>query len=100
MAVKISKTVFDGLVRWMVSVPWPDHFQEVIDEHLHAYCDQYDLDTFDEMAEKIGGHWVTTLNDIAMMDFLSRDTDDGNVVDLYLKLTWMWEQLGMLDLRS
>ena len=65
--------------------PWPEHFQEAINDHLHAYCDAHDLDTFEEMAAKIGAHWVTVLNDMAMNDFLSRETEDGNVVDLYLK---------------
>ena len=85
MAIKIPNTVFEGLVKWMVRGPWPEHFQEAIDDHLHAYCDAHDLDTFDELADKIGQHWVSTLNDIAMNDFLSRETEDGNVVDLYLK---------------
>ena len=85
MTIRIPDTIFDGLVKWMVRGPWPEYFQEAIDDHLHVYCDQYDLDTFDELAEKIGQHWVTTLNDIAMNDFLSRETEDGNVVDLYLK---------------
>lgn len=85
MAIKIPNTVFEGLVKWMVRGPWPEHFQEAIDDHLHAYCDVHDLDTFDELADKISQHWVSTLNDIAMNDFLSRETEDGNVVDLYLK---------------
>tara|TARA_R110002072_G_scaffold25582_8_gene85856 strand:- start:1713 stop:3146 length:1434 start_codon:yes stop_codon:yes gene_type:complete len=85
VAIKIPNTVFEGLVKWMVRGPWPEHFQEAIDDHLHAYCDVHDLDTFDELADKISQHWVSTLNDIAMNDFLSRETEDGNVVDLYLK---------------
>lgn len=48
-------------------------------------CDVHDLDTFEELAAKIGAHWVTVLNDMAMNDFLGRETEDGNVVDLYLK---------------
>jgi len=85
VAIKIPNTVFDGLEKWMVRGPWPEYFQETIDDHLHAYCDAHDLDTFDELADKIGQHWASTLNDIAMNDFLSRETEDGNVVDLYLK---------------
>ncbi len=85
MTIRIPATVFDGLVKWMVRGPWPGYFQEAIDDHLHAYCDAYDLDTFEELAAKIGAHWVTALNDIAMTDFLSRETRDGNVVDQYLK---------------
>lgn len=85
MTINIPETVFNGLVKWMVRGPWPEYFQEAIDDHLHAYCDEHDFDTFDELAEKIGPHWLTTLNDIAMNDFLSWETEDGNVVDLYLK---------------
>ena len=85
MAINIPNTVFDGLVKWMVRGPWPEYLQDAIDDHMHDYCDVYDLDTFEEMADKIGEFWVTTLNDIALNDFLGRDTEDGNVVDLYLK---------------
>ena len=85
MTIKIPATAFDGLVKWMVRGPWPEHFEDAIDDHLHAYCDLHDLDTFEEMADKIGQHWVSVLNEMAMNDFLSRDTEDGNVVDLYLK---------------
>ena len=69
----------------MVRGPWLEHFQEAIHDHQHAYCDAHNLDTFYELTEDIGKHWVTTLNDIAMNDFMSRETEDGNVVDLYLK---------------
>ena len=69
----------------MVRGPWPGYFQEAVHDHLHAYCDAHDFDTFEELAEKIGSHWVTALKDVAMNDFLSRETRDGNVVDQYLK---------------
>ena len=85
VTIKIPDTVFDGLVNWMVRGPWPEHCEDAIDDHLHAWCDLHDLDTFEEMADKIGQHWVSVLNEMAMNDFLSRDTEDGNVVDLYLK---------------
>ncbi len=85
VTIKIPDTVFDGLVKWMVRGPWPEHCEDAIDDHLHAWCDLHDLDTFEEMADKIGQHWVSVLNEMAMNDFLSRDTEDGNVVDLYLK---------------
>ena len=85
MAITIPKTVFANLVQWMAHGPWPGHLQQAIHDHLHRYCDRHDLDTFNDLAGKIGRHWVTCLNDIAMNDFLCRDTEDGNVVDLYLK---------------
>ena len=85
MTIRIPATVYDGLAKWMVQEPWPGYFQEAIHDHLHAYCDAYDLDTFEELAGKIGAHWVTVLKDVAMNDFLTRETRDGNVVDQYLK---------------
>ena len=84
MTITIQDSVFDGLAKWMARGPWPRYLQQTIHDHFHAYCGKHDLDTFDEMAEKIG-HWMDHLNDIVMNDFLSRDTEDGNVVDLYLK---------------
>ena len=72
-------------MKWMVQGPWPGYFQEAVHDHLHAYCDAHDFDTFEELAAKIGSHWVTALQDVAMTDFLSRETRDGNVVDQYLK---------------
>ncbi len=85
MTIRIPATVFDGLVKWMLRGPWPGYFQEAVHDHLDAYCDAYEFDTFEELAAKIGTHWVTALNDIALNDFLSRETRDGNVVDQYLK---------------
>ena len=85
MAITIPHTVFANLVQWMARGPWPGHLQRAIHDHLHGYCDRHDLDSFDDLTDKIGRHWVTCLNDIAMNDFLCRDTEDGNVVDLYLK---------------
>lgn len=85
MTVRIPKTIFEGLGKWMMRGPWHTHLQEAIDDHLHAYCDMHDIDDFDALADKIGGHWVSTLNDMALNDFLGRETEDGNVVDLYLK---------------
>ena len=73
MAIRIPATVFDGLVKWMVRGTWPGYFQVAIDDHLHAYCEVYDLDMFEELAAKIGAHWVTTLNDAFPAEF--RDPD-------------------------
>ncbi|MYG28128.1 MAG: hypothetical protein F4213_19255 [Boseongicola sp. SB0677_bin_26] len=85
MTIRIPDTVLDGLAKWMMRGPWPEHFQEAINDHMHAYCDAHDLDTFEEMAARIGPHWVTVLNEMARNDFLGRETEDGNVVDLHLK---------------
>ena len=83
--MNISQNVFVKITKWMVSGPWPDHLQLVMHDHFHAYCDEYDIDGFEELGTKIGQHWLSTLWDIAFEDFLSRETEDGNVVDHYLK---------------
>ena len=83
--MNISQNVFVKITKWMVSGPWPDHLQLVMHDHFHAYCDEYDIDGFEELGTKIGQHWLSTLWDIAFDDFLSRETEDGNVVDHYLK---------------
>lgn len=85
MTIRIPDTVFEGLGKWMVRGPWPDYLQEALDDHMGAYCERHEIDSFEKLAEKIGGHWVSVLNDMALNDFLGRETEDGNVVDLYLK---------------
>lgn len=83
--MNIPKNVFESLVKWMAKGPWPEHLQDVLHEHFHAYCDLYDIDEFDELADQIGPHWFDSLWDAAFEDFLSRDTEDGNVIETYLK---------------
>ena len=83
--MKIPPNVFVNITKWMAQGPWPDHLQLVLHEHLHAYCDEYDIDGFEELGTKIGQHWLSTVWDITFEDFLSRETEDGNVVDHYLK---------------
>ena len=81
----VAETVLDGLIEWMWRGRWHNHFRDVFDDHIHAYCDLYDLADFDELSEKIGQHWGNTLYDMVLLDFLSRETEDGNIVDQYLK---------------
>jgi hypothetical protein len=85
VTIKIPDNIFEGLVRWMVRGSWPEHFQQAIHEHTGFYCEAHDIDSFEELADRIGGHWVSVLNDIAFNDFLGRETEDGNVVEQYLK---------------
>ena len=85
MTIRIPDNVFEGLAKWMARGPWPDHLQDAIDDHVGAYCDLNDIDRFEDLAAKIGGHWMNVLTDMALNDFLGRETDDGNVVDHYLK---------------
>ncbi|MDH3663796.1 MAG: hypothetical protein OEU92_27915 [Alphaproteobacteria bacterium] len=83
--MKIPKDMFLEFTKWMVRGPWPMHLQIILHEHLNDYCDVRDIDSFEEMADDIGSHTLSTLRDIAFNDFLSRETEDGNVVDDYLK---------------
>lgn len=83
--MKIPKDTFLEFTKWMVRGPWPMHLQIILHEHLNDYCDARDIDSFEEMADDIGSHTLSTLRDIAFNDFLSRETEDGNVVDDYLK---------------
>ena len=85
MTVRIPKDVFLGISGWMAfNMIWLQYFQTVLDEHMGPWCDKHDIDTFEQLARQIGPRRVTTLKDHAFMDFLSRDTGWGNVVDLYL----------------
>ena len=94
MTVRIPSNVFEGLAKWMTRGPWPEHFQDAIDDHMGVCCQLHDIDSFEELADKIGAHWVTTLNDMALKDFLGRETEDGNAVDLYLKRRG-WRETGI-----
>ena len=88
MPIKIPATVFDGLGKWLKSGHWDEHIEHIEDLyylHLRAYFDMHDLATFDEMSAKIGQHWGITLSNVIVMDFLSRETKPGNVIDQYLK---------------
>ena len=54
--MKIPPNVFVNITKWMAQGPWPDHLQLVLHEHLHAYCDEYDIDGFEELGTKIGAY--------------------------------------------
>lgn len=83
--MKIPKDIFLEFSKWMVRGSWPMHLQLTLHEHFNDYCDARDIDDFDQMADDLGSHTLSTLRDIAFNDFLSRETEDGNVVDDYLK---------------
>ena len=85
MTISIPKNVLDGFLKWIQRGRWREHLNDVFDEHIYAYCDLHDLDSFEKLSAKIGPHSVSHLNDSGLMDFMTRDTEDGNVVDLYLK---------------
>ena len=85
MAIHITDSKLEGVLKWMLREPWLGHFHEAINDHFHAYFDKHDTDNFDQLDEMIGRHWVTQLHLIAINDILSRETEDGNVTDIYLK---------------
>ena len=85
MTIRIPDNVFEGLVKWMARGPWSGHLQDTLDDHMGAYCEYHDIDSLEELEDRIGGHWVAVLHDMALHDFLGRETGDGNAVDLYLK---------------
>jgi len=85
MRVRIPENTLEGISKWMTRGPWPDHYQEAINDHIGAYCEHHDIDSSEELANKIGMHWYMVLDDMVMKDFLGRETEDGNIVTLYLK---------------
>lgn len=36
MTFRIPDTVFNGLMQWMKRDPWPGHFNDALENHLHA----------------------------------------------------------------
>ena len=86
MTIKINtETVLSNLLKWMRRGRWREFFEDSLNDHIHAFCELHDLDGINELAEVIDKRWVDTVYDMALMDFLSRETEDGNVVDQYLK---------------
>ena len=84
--IDIPDTIFNNLMTWMSREPgWPDHLQDVLFEHFNGYCEICDIDSFDGIADRIGQHHFSVLWGWAFEDFLSRQTDDGNVIATYLK---------------
>ena len=81
----IPDDVFVKLSGWMCQGNWPYHLQLVLDEHTGQYANRHDLDTFEQMGDLLGEHWVSVFKDLSYMDFLTRETEDGNLVDVYLK---------------
>jgi uncharacterized protein (DUF2384 family) len=63
---------------------WFARLQEVVAEHLMPALEEFDLD-HDELPEVLGEPWPGVLWGCGFEDFLSRQYEDGNVVDLYLK---------------
>ena len=63
---------------------WRERLQAVVAEHLVPALAEFDLD-HDELADLLGEQWSGVLWGCGFEDFLGRQYDDGNIVDLYLK---------------
>ena len=63
---------------------WFARLQEVVAEHLMPALEEFDLD-HDELPEVLGEPWPGVLWGCGFEDFLSRQYEDGNIVDIYLK---------------
>ncbi len=83
--MKVSAESLSGLMKWLARDHWRAAFQEVLDEHFGEACEEAGIESFDEIGDLIGDHWIGTLWGCAFEDFLTRETELGNIVDDYLK---------------
>ncbi len=75
-----------GLMKWLAREPWRDAFADVLEQHVAGPCEAAGIESIEELGERVGAHWATTLWGCAFEDFLARDVAEaGNIVDDYLK---------------
>ena len=63
---------------------WLNRLQDVVGEHMMPALEEFELD-FEELPEVLDEPWPGVLWGCGFEDFLSRQYEDGNIVDLYLK---------------
>jgi hypothetical protein len=63
---------------------WRERLQDVVAEHLIPALEEFEVD-HDELAELVGEKWSGVVWGGGFEDFLSRQYDSENIVDLYLK---------------
>ncbi len=63
---------------------WRARLQDVVAEHLMPALEEFEIDQ-DDLAKLLGEQWSGVLWGCGFEDFLSRQYEDGNIVDLYLK---------------
>lgn len=63
---------------------WFGRLQDVMAEHLMPALEEFDLE-YDDLPEVLGEPWPGVLWGCGFEDFLGRQYEDGNIVDLYLK---------------
>ena len=49
MAITITDSKLEGILKWVLREPWLGHFHKAINDHFHAYFDKHDTDTFDRL---------------------------------------------------
>ena len=59
MKIRIPDTVFNGIMHWMKRDPWPEHFNDALEDHRHACGDKLSVETLGARAQKIGGNGLT-----------------------------------------
>ena len=75
-----------GLMKWLAREPWRDAFADVLEQHVAGPCEAAGIESIEELGERVGAHWATTLWGCAFEDFLTKDVAEaGNIVDDYLK---------------
>ena len=75
-----------GLMKWLTREPWRDAFADVLEQHVAGPCEAAGIESIEELGERVGAHWATTLWGCAFEDFLTREVAEaGNIVDDYLK---------------
>ena len=63
---------------------WRARLLDVVAEHLMPALDEFEIDQYD-LAELLGEQWSGVLWGCGFEDFLGRQYEDGNIVDLYLR---------------
>ena len=63
---------------------WRIRLQDVVAEHLMPALEEFEIGQ-DDLAELLGERWSGVLWGCGFEDFLGRQYEDGNIVDLYLK---------------
>ena len=75
-----------GLMKWLTREPWREAFADVLEQHVAGPCEAAGIESIEELGERVGAHWATTLWGCAFEDFLTREVEGaGNIVDDYLK---------------
>jgi hypothetical protein len=76
-----------NILKWSRRPEWAPLFEEVLDEHLGEVLDEFELESTDVLAEKIGTlAYQTSIFGAAFEDFLTRGNEEGeSIVDEYLR---------------